>query len=681
MENQSPKSNQPRINIENNQVCLKTGVITNDQGVNKLEPLPLAFLSYLLSRSGDTVSHQDLISEVWQNRQVGDDAIRRVVKKLRTALNDDAKNSRIIKTIPLKGYSFVADVTEVVAEKPNSKPLFMWGTLGFIALFFIALLTLAYPTKVTESEATITPLTQISGSEMNGTFAAASNTLLFIHRDSHTSPFDLYSKQLDNGIVRQLTFDQDSYLTAEFSPDQSKLLLYKFTPEGYFSYLADYENHSLLNQTRIEIDLELGVTRSWAFDGKSIFVNGKKQGSSDARAIYQYHFETQALDQITFPYVKGIGDYYAKQSDDGKFIAVMRNHQDNQHQLLIFDTAEKRILHTMPINFKVNTLFWPEGQSQQLVLSSFKGTTAIFDTSNNELAVIGEIPTGVNDAFYRCGEKCLFMRRHHMNYRDIQELPNTLVDAPETSKLRISTPNSDWSPIYNSTGDEVYFLSRDTEFTYLYKLDNAGKQTLLYQFDTYQLVNELSLNPQDTHLLGRLEQRVFVYDLQNKTFTWLNSEDEQIDFPNWGQNGNTIYYSRIEQGTKQLLKYNLVDNTSVVIAIDELTRYVDTQGRTFVLKDNFQLMQKLDDGKELFIANLPQHEDAHFVVNQDYVYWSTNEDLDINLNQYNLITGEYKKQVIAPNSWTMEFSIHPEGHSVLISKELLADSDLVKVEW
>lgn len=681
MKNQTTNFKNKKIKIENNIVCLKTGVISNDQGQHRLEPLPLAFLSYLVNNYGEVISHQTLISEVWQNRQVGDDAIRRVVKKLRTALNDDAKNSRIIKTVPLKGYNFVAEVSEIVEDNPVNKSNIQWLTLSLIAVFFAVLFVIAYPNSEQGTSVTITPLTQISGSEMNASFDEQNRTLLFIHRDSHNSPFALYSKQLDSGLIRQLTFDDDSYLFATFSPDSSQVLIFKYTPQGYFSYIAKHSNDSLSELKKLEINLEIGVTRSWASDGQSIFVNGKKPGSNEAKAIYQYHLATAQLEQVTFPYVKGLGDYYAKQSHDGKYLAIMRNQQDNQNQLLIFDMAEKRILHTTPVNFNVSSLFWPTDQNQQLILSSFKGTAAVFDMNSDKLTTIKQLPTGVNDAFYRCGEKCLYMRRHHMDYRDVVELPNPFVEVPVTSKLRVSTPNSDWSPIYNTQGDEIYYLSRDTKFTYLYKLSDSGAQELLHKFDTYQQVNELSINPKNTHLLGRLEQRVFILELATKKFTWLNSEDEQVDFPNWNNDGNAIYYSRVEQGTKQLLKYNLANHHSVVIAINELTRYEDTQGRIFTLKDNFDLVQRFDNEKERFIAKLPKQEDAHFAVNQHFLYWSTTEDLNVNLNQYNLVTGEYRKQTIAPNSWTLDFSIHPDGHSILVSKELLADSDLVKVEW
>ena len=76
----------------------------------KLEPLSFAFLSYLVQKPGQIISREELLEGVWGNRIVSDDSIRKVVKKLREALGDDAKSPTYIKTIPMKGYCLIAPI-------------------------------------------------------------------------------------------------------------------------------------------------------------------------------------------------------------------------------------------------------------------------------------------------------------------------------------------------------------------------------------------------------------------------------------------------------------------------------------------------------------------------------------------------------------------------------------------
>jgi DNA-binding winged helix-turn-helix (wHTH) protein len=76
----------------------------------KLEPKVMAVLEYLVSRSGQVVSRQDLEQAVWTGTVVGYDAISNAIIKLRKAFGDDAQHPQIIETIPKTGYRLIAAV-------------------------------------------------------------------------------------------------------------------------------------------------------------------------------------------------------------------------------------------------------------------------------------------------------------------------------------------------------------------------------------------------------------------------------------------------------------------------------------------------------------------------------------------------------------------------------------------
>jgi TolB-like protein len=67
-------------------------------------------LVYLARKQGEVVSREELEREVWRGALVGYDAVTGTVIKLRKALGDSAKQSRIIRTIPKRGYQLVAGV-------------------------------------------------------------------------------------------------------------------------------------------------------------------------------------------------------------------------------------------------------------------------------------------------------------------------------------------------------------------------------------------------------------------------------------------------------------------------------------------------------------------------------------------------------------------------------------------
>ena len=73
-----------------------------------LQPLCVKALSLLAQNVGHVVSREALISQVWNNRVVSEDAINNCIRKIRKALNDDPKSPQQLETIPTKGYRLLS---------------------------------------------------------------------------------------------------------------------------------------------------------------------------------------------------------------------------------------------------------------------------------------------------------------------------------------------------------------------------------------------------------------------------------------------------------------------------------------------------------------------------------------------------------------------------------------------
>ena len=76
----------------------------------------LTNLLLLLARHAGKVVAKDLIlKEVWGSLYVGESALTRCITEIRQDLGDDARQPKIIETIPKRGYRLVAPV-EFLAE-------------------------------------------------------------------------------------------------------------------------------------------------------------------------------------------------------------------------------------------------------------------------------------------------------------------------------------------------------------------------------------------------------------------------------------------------------------------------------------------------------------------------------------------------------------------------------------
>ncbi|MGE0622603.1 MAG: winged helix-turn-helix domain-containing protein [Pseudomonadales bacterium] len=103
-----------------------------------LEPKVMAVLEILLEHPDTVVSRQTLMDRVWTDRVVGEEVLTRCISELRTALGDDARNPRFIRTIPKKGYRLL----QTPAGAPAGRPFAVWRTFAAAGLAAVMLLGL-----------------------------------------------------------------------------------------------------------------------------------------------------------------------------------------------------------------------------------------------------------------------------------------------------------------------------------------------------------------------------------------------------------------------------------------------------------------------------------------------------------------------------------------------------------
>jgi DNA-binding winged helix-turn-helix (wHTH) protein/quercetin dioxygenase-like cupin family protein len=101
--------------------CLQQAGIDLD-----LRPKSFEVLKYLVERSGNLASKDELVGSVWPDVFVSDDSLAQCIRDIRKLLDDD--DQRFVRTVPRRGYMFVAEVTplekvpEEVSGDDGSEP-------------------------------------------------------------------------------------------------------------------------------------------------------------------------------------------------------------------------------------------------------------------------------------------------------------------------------------------------------------------------------------------------------------------------------------------------------------------------------------------------------------------------------------------------------------------------------
>jgi pimeloyl-ACP methyl ester carboxylesterase len=85
-----------------------------------VEPQVFDILLHLVRNAGKLVTQDDLINAVWNGRIVSDSAISARISTARAAVGDNGREQSVIKTVPRRGFRFVAPVETTEEPAPHS---------------------------------------------------------------------------------------------------------------------------------------------------------------------------------------------------------------------------------------------------------------------------------------------------------------------------------------------------------------------------------------------------------------------------------------------------------------------------------------------------------------------------------------------------------------------------------
>ncbi len=90
----------------------------------RIEKKPMELLIFLLERREQMVSREEIVKRLWRSDLFIDTEknVNNIVRKLRTALGDNADKPRFLETVVGKGYRFVGPVRVIDAKYPLSDP-------------------------------------------------------------------------------------------------------------------------------------------------------------------------------------------------------------------------------------------------------------------------------------------------------------------------------------------------------------------------------------------------------------------------------------------------------------------------------------------------------------------------------------------------------------------------------
>lgn len=658
-------------------------LIKNHQVV-KIEPQLNELLKLLVDNAGGLVTKDTIVQTLWAGRVITDDAFRAVIKKLRKSLQDNARDSHYIRTLPLKGYMLIADVVAVTEDKPAPAASSSLSWLIGSSLLFCTIALVWYFMVSQSAAIMLTQLTSMEGSEVSPSYNAEHNLLVFSHRANKDDFLQLYSKALGSGRITRLTFDAANYANGHLSPEGNKLAYTRSTPAKTMTFIADFSiQHGLSNIVALpDIVARQRYLQAWSADGSGLYLSDLKQAGV-AQGIWYYQLASQKLSSVTSSVGHGSGDYYVRESHDGSLLAILRNIGANENELLIQHLHSGELVHVYKLPRRYQHLVWST-DDRLIKLSSFYAEFAQYDLPRRQFTVLPLDIDNINNIFYSCGERCLFARQHNGNYLDLVQQPNPFLpqEPPEQKSWNhdyLQFTGAEDFPVTGPQTGNIYLINKGFKESQIAVIQNNEIQ-VLQRLPVDSEFEALQVNQNETHLAGIVNGRVFLLALQEQQFSYLTTELEKVVSLHWHEAG-LLHYARIEHGKPVLYRYELASDLKVRVATDVYAQQALSDKYTLVVDSDANVWRYQTQAEPLLLARLPNVSPNRWQVHHNALYYSGYEENLAYLYRIDIATGVTEQELLAKNRFRLNFELSADGKTLLAVRSVLAQSDLVKVQY
>jgi DNA-binding winged helix-turn-helix (wHTH) protein len=580
-------------------IVVDTEQVKLTKGAMQIECEPRVFdlMVYFCLHPEEAISREELITHVWDGRIVSDAAVNRAVGELRKIIKEDPSSPQWIKTVSKVGYKLTV-TPEVLTNKATisnnletptntvntsvitNKAIWISLILLFIIVGIYLQITKSGLDKtrliITERQ----PLTTSVGSAFNPFYHEKSNTLLYLYRSSLNTNAQIYLKQepsipitnddyyytdvvyADTGYVfasRVNNLQQKQCEIVKIELDSQKVDSILGCGEGNISQIVyDNSNNRLVYQYRASI--------------------------SEPYALYSYQLDTGRKIQITHPQQRGnnTGDYVFALSPDNQKLAIVEYLGDGIDELKIVDINNNKASISLPFINNVFGLVWRT--NDQIFASNNDG---LYEFSVEELSV-NKIE--MNDQYGRLAigaGKSILTEWSRTTINIFRYSNNETFKHPMTASR-----GANINPTLGNSSNIMAFLSDRTGKKQIY-IQEENKPEVIATFDgELEYVDVMAWSPDDDILVASINNRLFAYSLNNKSWQALAQQYKKVHYVSFV--GQTIMFSAEVDGQWNIWQLDL--GKDEIVQVTKKGGYsVQGEGRLiYFTKFNHDGLYKLD---------------------------------------------------------------------------------------
>lgn len=650
----------------------------------RLEPKLALLLAALGGQPGDPVTRDDLMDRIWGHGHVTDDALNRLVGRLRKQLRNTDMS---IETLPRVGYRLafkpIASDMSALPERPNRWSLTL--RMAIAGAFVAALAGLpalvdksGEENKSAHASHDTVPLTTLPGMEATPAYSP-DGALYFSHRDA-SGFWRIFRRESDTAEPTRVTEATANDLRPVWRPDGRGWAFLR-REDGKCQVLV-----WMIGQPAPASVADCGFgnddSLDWSPEGNELLFSPPGDGPY---ALALLDVTSRRRQDLTRPPATAVGDAAADFSPDGERIAFVRWADIGVADVFVKRVSGGASRRVTSDGTKIHGLTWID--SHRLVFASDRGGGFglwQLDLDSGELAALpvaaGEV---ANPAVRLDGARIAFESWNDQS--NVVAIPFGTDDVEPVAL--VESTRWDWGARLSPAGDRLAFISDRSGAPELWIGDRLGNDPVRVTNFGGRYLRAVDWSPDGRWLVGEASGNNS-FDIYLIDASGAHSPRALVasSFPErgarWSNDGQTVYFGRRQGTAWSLHRVDIQSGSEVMLHAGGGTVALDGPADRYVyftdcLKPGFWRLSKTDASVEKLLAFPAPLDCQNWRLLERTAYLVRRADVhDASLHAYDLVAGSSSRLQPLPG-FHHGGGLEVTAEGVLYAAVVVRESDLM----
>ncbi len=535
-----------------------TNVLSKGSIDTLLEPKTSALLTYFIQNPQKNISRDELMEHVWDGQIVSENAINRVVVRLRKALGDDDKVKNFIVTVPKTGYRFAIEAEQI--EKHVIKPipskristvsvsiaaLGLIVTAGFLGTNFLQ-------PEVQQNNANVSPLIRLSGEQFDGAMASNGNQMIYSHYQGANIP--LFLAGTADAAPQIISPETGVSKNTFWLPDDSAVVYQHINDRDCEFHLVEFKQ-TRPNEPIPFYNCALQSEASFAAsdDGKLIYFTERENEFSPYN-VFELNRETGGKRLISQPIASGLGNYHIDKHPNTNALLLLSAEAPGQTSAFHIDLNNNSFQKFYEFDYRVDYAVWGHTENTLVHMGehpSYQLEETDF-TTNETLVLVKDSRRITEPKRINNGKDYYF--RSFLTNRDIA------IDGNAQDDLNSSV--RDYLPAFSHDGNKLAFISKRAGYSQVWIRDYENN--LLFPIevkDRGRIYRQLAWSPDNQKLAANTDAGIILIDIESRQ----TGQTIKFALPTYAvswEDNNKLSYSHYTEGRWDHYEYDPLVNVS-----------------------------------------------------------------------------------------------------------------------